>query len=381
MDNDALYLDRIVDATELLIENIPKLDNSKSHADRADFFLKLAIAYFIQNDKPKAQSYILEAINIISENSDEIFISLVNIWQQIIFDAISFEDRLSKMNGNQKRIFEIVLWYSSLIYHEIPREYAEALSCVIQGSLIFCSKKMMCNPIEKKNFPLDFDTDKELFFFTVSGKKLYYAGNDIKYILHNFEFTNQIEQQPYSPHLYFTEEFCVRTGDVFCDIGAGEANIALSVVDKCSEVYVFEGDEKWMDALTATFMPFKSKSTIIRKKVSDISSDDFINLDDYFDDRRVDFLKIDVEGYELNVLHGAKNVIKNNPQLRMCICTYHKGCDAYKIKDFLDGYGFKIEFSDGFMLFNEDPDFYIGSAPEYPYFRYGLIRAWREEII
>jgi len=378
MDNDAQYLSRIVDATELLIENIPQLDGSKSKLDRADFFLKLAIAYFIQNEKPKAQNHIVEAINIISEDpDDEIFVALINIWQQIIFDGISFEDRLSKMSGSQKRIFEIVLWYSSLIYNEIPREYVEALSCVVQGSLIFCSKKMQNNLTENHQITITYDEEKALYYFTVDGKRLYYAGDDTDNIINNYCFVNQVEQVAHSPHLYFTDDFDIKEGDVFCDIGAGEANIALKVVDKCSKIYIFEGDDKWSKALNATFEPYQGKTTIVKKMVSDINEGDYVSLDTYFANEKVDFIKLDVEGFEMDVLRGAEKLLKANQGIKLCVCTYHKSGDADEVKEFLEKRGFTIEFSEGFMIFNEDPEYYLGSNPDFPYFRRGLIRAWR----
>jgi hypothetical protein len=30
------------------------------------------------------------------------------------------------------------------------------------------------------------------------------------------------------------------------------------------------------------------------------------------------------------------------------------------------------------MLYKEEPEWYKGSDPQYPYFRHGLLRAWRE---
>jgi len=43
-----------------------------------------------------------------------------------------------------------------------------------------------------------------------------------------------------------------------------------------------------------------------------------VSLDDYFSDgQRVDFIKIDVQGYEASVLQGARRVVLDNPELRI----------------------------------------------------------------
>lgn len=59
-----------------------------------------------------------------------------------------------------------------------------------------------------------------------------------------------------------------------------------------------------------------------------------VALDDIVGDRTVGFIKMDIEGSELNALHGAKNtIIRDKPLL--AICVYHLRGDLFAIMDYL----------------------------------------------
>jgi hypothetical protein len=53
-------------------------------------------------------------------------------------------------------------------------------------------------------------------------------------------------------------------------------------------------------------------------------------LDDYFKQKKIDFLKADIESYEMNMLYGAESIIKrDNPLLAVSI--YHNASDMFNI--------------------------------------------------
>lgn len=57
-------------------------------------------------------------------------------------------------------------------------------------------------------------------------------------------------------------------------------------------------------------------------------------IDDIVGDRTVGFIKMDIEGAELDALHGAKNtIIRDKPLL--AICVYHLQGDLFAIMDYL----------------------------------------------
>jgi hypothetical protein len=183
------------------------------------------------------------------------------------------------------------------------------------------------------------------------------------------------EQSIKSPHRYEIGDFCVREGDVIVDCGAAEGIWALSSVEKAKKIYLFECEERWINALKKTFEPWKDKVEIINKFVSDTSSGNNVTLDDVLGGGGVNFIKADIEGAEVSMLRGAEKILSarqnlSAQNLRLALCTYHRQNDARDLNDILTGHGFSTTFSHGYMIF------IYGEEPlEAPYLRRGIIRA------
>ncbi len=57
-------------------------------------------------------------------------------------------------------------------------------------------------------------------------------------------------------------------------------------------------------------------------------------IDDELEDIDVTYIKMDIEGAELNAIMGTKNtIIKNKPKL--AVCVYHKTSDFWKIPAYI----------------------------------------------
>jgi len=67
--------------------------------------------------------------------------------------------------------------------------------------------------------------------------------------------------------------------------------------------------------------------------------------------RRVDILKIDTEGVELEVLEGAEKILKENLQIKLIISAYHYPEERKKVTDYLLSLGFSLFTPDNRIVF------------------------------
>lgn len=214
------------------------------------------------------------------------------------------------------------------------------------------------------------DEKNGLKYSFLNGKKIYFkktlAAENIKNVLNSLT----LEQDTESPHRYLVDNFNVSENDIVADIGAAEGDFALSIVDKVKKIYIFEANPELIEALTATFEPWKEKVVIVNNYVSNKSNDMFTTLDVFFKDKELPtFLKIDIEGAEYDLIQGAKKVLSTNDKMKVIMAAYHKHNDEVVLDNELKKYDFKTEFSKGYML-----SIWDGIIKE-PFLRRALIRA------
>jgi hypothetical protein len=222
-----------------------------------------------------------------------------------------------------------------------------------------------------KDIPVYMDKDKKMHYVLQDNKRLYFPRGWDEYNVSTYYNSLLIEQDVASPHRYETPEFHVSEGDVVVDAGVAEGNFALSVIEKVKKIYLFEVDKVWITALEVTFAPWREKVVIVNKYVSDIDKENCITLDAFFGNEKIDFIKADIEGAEIQLLAGAKNILSTQAPVKIILCTYHKHDDAETLNQKLVEKGFHTEFSKGYMIFYDE--MYGKLKP--PYLRRGLIRA------
>lgn len=240
---------------------------------------------------------------------------------------------------------------------------------------------IFCYPDMHKSYYSEADLRKDalsgLHYVDYQGKKLFFkrslsAEDAIKMIN---DLKN--EQYEHSPHRYLTESFCVKEDDIVFDIGCAEGNFSLEIVDRVKHIYLFECDEEWIEALKLTFADYRSKVTIVPRLVSDKDDNINISIDTFMKEQGLDavnLIKMDVEGYERDVLMGARSRIREGKIKNLLVCTYHRLDDEAWVKDFLKEYD--TEYSERYMLVAGRYEIWDIKKP---YFVHGLIRATHRE--
>lgn len=222
-----------------------------------------------------------------------------------------------------------------------------------------------------------YDQKEKLKYVIHKNKRLYFP------LMNNEEIRstyNQllIEQDPDSPHRYFSETCNFEKGMVFVDVGAAEGIMSLEVAEEAEAIYLFECSENWIRALQATFRPWKEKVHIIPKYAGNRCKENQVTLDSVLKNEKAEafFVKMDVEGMELQVLEGADYMLHHKKM--KCVCTtYHQESAARTLRNYFKKQGYHVEFSKNVILFHYGFLTLINGKYRRirrPFFRKGLIR-------
>lgn len=156
----------------------------------------------------------------------------------------------------------------------------------------------------------------------------------------------------------YLDVFAPVDDEIIIDAGAYDGKTALRFLKwgegKVKHVYSFELDPANVPKCEENLKGHEDKVTLINKgtwskngriyitpasagsHVSDRGTVEagLTSIDDIVRDEKVTFIKMDVEGAELESLKGAKNtIIKNHP--RLAICAYHKNSDLYELPEYI----------------------------------------------
>lgn len=250
----------------------------------------------------------------------------------------------------------------------IPEEYQAIIEWIKQNQFhVFpyeFTKKYRAEQIE-----VMYDKERKMSYVLQGGNKMYWKkGIEEQAIQQSVSFL-RLEQDETSPHRYLTREHYPRIGAVVADLGAAEGNFSLSIIDKVKKIYLFECDPGWIEALEATFYPWKEKVVIVNQFVGNGAG--CIKLDEYFRNKEIDYIKADIEGAEVSMLLGAEETLKEKVA-ETAICTYHRYDDEENVKKCLELYGYTCEPSKGYMCFSYADDF------DKSHFRRGLLYGSRK---
>ncbi|NJO47079.1 MAG: FkbM family methyltransferase [Oscillatoriales cyanobacterium RM2_1_1] len=159
-------------------------------------------------------------------------------------------------------------------------------------------------------------------------------------------------------HYYQIPQTTVTAADVVFDCGAAEGIFSFLVRSQAKHIYSFEPLPDYLPALAKTFGSDANVSIVpqalgnrtgtaylqpagVCSMISQQDTGLAIAMDtiDHFcttHQTPINYLKADLEGYELNLLAGAKEAIwQFRPKI--AITTYHQGSHAQDIRQFLQG--------------------------------------------
>lgn len=338
-------------------------------------FEKYKIIAFLDNNEKK-QGQIFHGITIKSPNDlsgmefDYIIICSVyfkEIQKQLIID---YKINPSKLKNNLFFVKErLVNYYKTQQF--INEDEREVLEYLKVNDLNVFNYNFTKN-YDYKKINVSFDSDVNMFYVIHNGKRMYFKEsfkNEDE--VAKYYYLISIEQDINSPHRYLMDEINVKKGDVVIDAGVAEGNFALEIIDNVSKIFLIESDKSWIKALKQTFKDYEQKVIIVDKFLTDFNDDRNITIDKLIGEEKVDFIKMDIEGEEIAALKGAKNVLNNNANLKLNICSYHNFDDEQRIKEYLSDFDFKIKISNGYMFFVND-EIYNDKTPR---LTRGLVRA------
>lgn len=268
---------------------------------------------------------------------------------------------------------DILKYYDSVSPSEINEEQAEAVSYIRKKGAHYFPYSFIekYNPEKIKVY-----TNEKcgLKYVLHNEKRLYFARETSAFNIQRI-YTNLLyEQDCKSAHCYQTETFRIEEEDILLDVGAAEGIFSLTVIEKVKKVYLFEVEERWLEALRETFKPWQDKVEIICKYVSDTDSEQTAKLDTVIKKLSNEslFLKLDVEGAEKLVIKGAYEILTSgNNKIKAAVCTYHNQDDHEELSAIMKDLGYRVSTSPGYMLFKQQ-----NLAP--PYLRRGLIYCSKE---
>jgi len=230
-----------------------------------------------------------------------------------------------------RRIKILFFW---LFVNKNNVSFKELLAFLIKPRIHNIAKKHIQDIVEKDDF--------EVRFYSFA-EKLYWPKN------FSIDRLDQVVAETFDTadwHFYQKKHTEIEKNEIILDIGTAEGLLPISVINKCSHIYMIEPSKTFYASLQKTFSDFTSKTTIFNTAVG--NEDTMISFDEnsldgmishqktattsnitlrkidtlFQNNEKITYLKADIEGFEMEMLKGAEQTIKRNKP-KIAITTYH----------------------------------------------------------
>ena len=317
----------------------------------------------IADNNPKVSKY---------KNIPVIIPQLINkfVYDEIWVCTIYFEDimkQLSDEYGVKEDKMHFVEPVLPILEERLRKRYEIQMSNLelVSGELKTVLTYLKNNPLRMycysfyneylhKKPQVQFDAAKGLYYGIYNGKKMYFSGklNTHQKAMAYFNAVT-MEQDSRSPHCYWKNENINHISGIGIDAGAAEGVFALRIIEQIEHIYLVEADVQWGEALKYTFEPYQDRVTIIRKFVGIDDAGDNARLDTLICSKKIDFMKLDIEGMELDALQGAEKILLDN-RVQLAVCVYHHQRDNELISQWLQERGYHLQNSYGLVVCQGD---------------------------
>lgn len=279
------------------------------------------------------------------------------------YNHCNFFGQIFKVYHSLKGIKLQIDYYSDGGFYKLsPDSFLPVIreSNILSSSEFIFSELERLIEIEKKLY----DSKSKVVFFNLLLSRLFLCP---KFLLD----TSEDPENQYFDCIDFEQEKNL----VLIDGGAFDGQTSLDMIIKfrdVREIYIFEPNKnnfyktvKKLDKVNGLKLNFFSKGLSNEtKKVSFLnqgsassihySKDDLHNKNSNLDEidtiriddlglKRIDFIKLDIEGEELNAIKGAENtILKHKPKLAICI--YHKLSDYITLVEYISSMNLDYKF-------------------------------------
>lgn len=316
---------------------------------RARVIAKRALKYILYYQDELSRELLYDDLNFLKTNDNNIFM-----------------DRADKFGWNYTKIYAFMIAkyskgvfdpenYSGFVILDCDDKNAVRYTCRLLSSYGLGDKYRI---LELSDFLKGSEIGASEFIVAAVSSKYH---RKIKEYAGSRNMPNDIAHFIIGKHeeIQYLDVFSPVDDEIVIDAGAYDGKTALRFLkwggSKIKRIYSFELDPANVPKCEANLKGHEDKVTLINKgtwssaktlrinsgqnsqsRIFDEGKTDaeLAAIDDIVKDEKVTFIKMDVEGAELESLKGAKNtIIKNRP--RLAVCVYHKPEDIYEIPEYI----------------------------------------------